>query len=127
MWNSTGREGGHPRISICSRSRLLGGGKSRWLGPESRVSLIMRTKEAKAGAQAVSNSADLSGELNVAVFRKLSVGDRRESAGAEAMSGFGRPTPVTAPERRSGVWSTHRLDEPTRCSRNEGCHGGEDI
>ncbi len=51
MWNSTGCEGGHPRISICSRSRVLGGGKSRWLGLESRGSLIMRTKEAKAGAQ----------------------------------------------------------------------------
>jgi hypothetical protein len=97
------------------------------MGRKSPVSLIVWTREAKADAQELSKSADPSGELNELVFRNLSEGEKWGSAEEEAISGFGRPNPSTAPERRSGIWSSHRLDEPIRCSRNEGCHGGEDI
>jgi hypothetical protein len=89
--------------------------------------LIMRIREAKAAAQEVSGSAECPSEGIEASGRESSGGEIRESAEEGATLGFGRPTPGTAPERRSGVWSTHRLDDPTGCTRDEGCQGGEDM
>ncbi len=94
---------------------------------EAPVSWIACIREANAGAQESSKTADSSGELNELVGRDLSGGEKRVSVEEEGTPGCGRPSPGTAPERRSGKWSARRLEEPIRCSRNEGCHGGEDM
>jgi hypothetical protein len=54
---------------------------------------------------------------------RLSDGGRDAAPMTDACATFGCPYPVSAPKRRSGKWSAHRLAEPTRCSRNVVWHG----
>jgi hypothetical protein len=157
-----GGEVGERRVSICSKSELLGGGKKDPGGSEQASGGQLRRRAVKAAILEVRKSGSPAGELVPARAQQTSEGGMRGSKVADAQAGmlcpcaspapwgdelesavalglsdggrdaslvanarvtFGCPYPVSAPKRRSGKWSAHRLAKPTGCSRNVVWHG----